>query len=545
MEHNERLVLWSHLRYLKHSDNKASVVDDVLEFFDYDKWHNEYGHGSIDEEQIRTNFRDTTLKPIHGIVKAAGGYVTIPEFFANNYDEPIKLQKNKCKLESLDEWLNENFVKSLENNKFIYFKSQTASGKTKRIIDYYKMLNKRLEIGKQILAVPTHALAAEVEQRILKEAPGVSVYRIPEITDYTEKELVRLNAGLPAKHKNEERSDVIAKLLGKTNGVFILTHSMLVHLEMIAERASRIIIDENIEEALILNIELNKAQMASLEPFCGFIPTAETLVEAIEYIYENCLEDYLENGIAITNLFSILKAEFVKPTANGGARALVKSPVITRAIEWNTPIALFTATPLSARLKAYYGYDFMEIEAPFAANKGKVIQYRGVTGARGINNSKLKGYVDYINQSLPQGVKENAVLISFMGSREIWEEAGFTVATVDDKEIHLRNNAGLDCFKGKDLIVVGKFDLPDEYYINLWDDTGDGTTPTRVNQVISRNGIRQSLFLWDKPELMEQQLQYMEFATAQAVGRARTLRVDATVYLFSNYVITDAAIVFD
>ena len=93
--------------------------------------------------------------------------------------------------------------------------------------------------------------------------------------------------------------------------------------------------------------------------------------------------------------------------------------------------------------------------------------------------------------------------------------------------------------------MVGKFDLPDEYYLNLWEDTGDGGTPTRTNQVITRNNIRQNLFLWDKPELMEQQLQYMEYATAQAVGRARTLRTDAAVYLFSNYVIQDTDIVFD
>ena len=37
----------------------------------------------------------------------------------------------------------------------------------------------------------------------------------------------------------------------------------------------------------------------------------------------------------------------------------------------------------------------------------------------------------------------------------------------------------------------------------------------------------------------------MEYKTAQSVGRARTLRTDATVYLFSNFVIRDTDVVYD
>lgn len=115
---------------------------------------------------------------------------------------------------------------------------------------------------------------------------------------------------------------------------------------------------------------------------------------------------------------------------------------------------------------------------------------------------------------------------------------GFEVFEYEGKEIHLLNCAGLDFMKGKDIIVVGKPDRPDEFYFDLWFDIrpeGDTSLPQRKKQVIYRNGIHQTLFLWDKEELRNEQLEWMEYTTQQAIGRARALRTDATVYLFSNY----------
>lgn len=116
---------------------------------------------------------------------------------------------------------------------------------------------------------------------------------------------------------------------------------------------------------------------------------------------------------------------------------------------------------------------------------------------------------------------------------------------MEGREIHLKNNAGLDFLKGKDLIVVGKFDLPESYYQRVWEDMGNDSKVTKNNCSIYYNNILQHLYLFEDEELRAQQLEYMEYTTAQAVGRARSLRTDATVYVFSNYVIKDTDIVYD
>lgn len=537
------LMLICNVRYLRKKDHKESIINDFLEYFDESVC-------GLSEEEIRALFRNRSLVPRCKIVHSPEYDLSIPDFFNEHHDTIVPLdQEWKCSLEELDKWMDDNLVPLMRNNPLLYFKSQTASGKTHRIINFYKEEYENGTLGKQILAVPTHTLAKEVEERLRSAAPGIPVYRVPEITDYTERELIRMYAGLSAHHTNQERAEILSLLLEDEEavGVFVLTHSMLIHLEKAVGSADRIIIDENIEEALITNITLDRSELAFLSSYCGYVPDASNLRQAVQYIYDNCLEEYLRGKVQIPSLFSILKSEFVKPTRDGGARALVRAPLITSAIENNVPIALFTATPLSVLLKVYYGYEFVIAEAPFAKNTGTITQYCGVTGARGNNNDRLQSYVEYVDSKVDSRTKEESLLISFMGSERMWEHAGFTVATIDDKKVHLRNNVGLDCFRGRNLIIVGKFDLPNDYYLNLWEDIGDKSIePHRINQTIEHNNVKQTLYLWDVPILREQQLEYMEYATAQAVGRARSLRKDADVMLFSNYVINDVdTVIYD
>lgn len=74
--------------------------------------------------------------------------------------------------------------------------------------------------------------------------------------------------------------------------------------------------------------------------------------------------------------------------------------------------------------------------------------------------------------------------------------------------------------------------------MGTWDDIGDGTTPRLQNTTVELNGVKQTLYLWDKEELKAEQLERLEEAAEQTAGRARTLReAGATVYLFSNFTI--------
>ena len=181
---------------------------------------------------------------------------------------------------------------------------------------------------------------------------------------------------------------------------------------------------------------------------------------------------------------------------------MMKSELITNAINNNIPIKLFTATPMSQRLKNYYGlvFDIVEPER-HARNTGKIVQFRGITGRRGrhngtgINVDLFEKYNKYIRSKLDEDVINKSHIISFKDSKELWLSKDYEIFEKDGKEIHFMNNAGLDFMKGKDIIIVGKFDKPDEYYLDLWADIGDGSTPVKKMQKIYHNGVWQNLFL--------------------------------------------------
>ena len=133
---------------------------------------------------------------------------------------------------------------------------------------------------------------------------------------------------------------------------------------------------------------------------------------------------------------------------------------------------------------------------------------------------------------MPQEVIDKSILITFKGSKEevdFWQSQGFNVAESKGNQIHLLNNSGLDCFKGKSLIIAGKSDLPQQAYQDYYDDCHESP-----------------LYLFEDEEMRKLQLQNIQAATEQAAGRARALREEgATVYLFSNLVIRDADEVID
>lgn len=154
LDYNERLALFSNLRFLRYSDKNRFVVQDVLKFFVPETYE---GH-TCDEGQIRQKFRDSSLKPCPIVKGPLGVPQTIPEFLSQNIDIPIVPNLSKVPLENLDKWMDEHVPQFLDDRDagIKILKSQTASGKTERIINY--LLTKvDLEKAKVIYAAPKHS----------------------------------------------------------------------------------------------------------------------------------------------------------------------------------------------------------------------------------------------------------------------------------------------------------------------------------------------------------------------------------------------------
>lgn len=591
LNYNQRLTLFSNLKFLKYdSKNDVSIVKDIMTFYRPDVWA---GH-TFNEEQLLSMLRERTLRPLpivritefeynnknskisseslshYNIYSSEKGentknqyknyYITIPEFFSKHYDAPIYNTMEKCTLEELDAWMDENVPAMLDSPGITYLKSQTGSGKTERILRYLAAYP--LDKKKVIYAAPTHKALEEFEERFA--AMGGACRRVPQ-QNLSARDIMYLQLGLPKMTKHAERRAFLQQMIEAESGLFVITHALLVNLKEL--RADLIIIDENIEDALLRTAKINVPQLGSIMPFVG-AQNREALSQLCDEMREKSFGDelsldamrdaaapflqHIDEYLAGVSDMKLIPKGYFGCLSNDGkvstdnkvrcVRILQKSPLIEQAMRDGTPIKLFTATPKNKRLENYYGATIDIIVAPLASNRGKIVQFTGVSGAKGLNYSKVGDMADYMKKVLPQSVIDSAVLFTFKDDEDNchWEQKGFHLAKANDKQIHLANNAGLDCFKGMNIIVAGKMDKPDEYYQDMWADIGDGTELKRQNISVETNGYKQTLYLYDKPQIREEQLQFINYAIEQTSGRARALReAGANVYVFSNYIISD------
>ena len=568
MDYNQRLHLIRNVAYLTYDNTSKHVFNDFISFFDPSSpsWE---GH-TISESQIRTKFKEV-LPPLP-CVFAAGTRLTMYEFFSGDYERVTQNTSEKCSSQELDEWMNDNLTQILNAEGFHYFQSQTGSGKTERVIRDYA--SKAFNIGKEIYAVPTHLLAREFEERLRAAAPDLKIVRISE-QEYTDKDKLYLKAGAAALTQDEQRKEELKQLFSKDeNGVFIITHSLFSHFDRGISNATRIIVDENIENTLIQNVKITVEQLDVLKRYVVGYNGKQHIEDMVAELEKpegtqientfgrfNCdidVDEYVSNvseANIIENVLRLGSADKIMVSKVDGKkclRALFTSDVIRVAFEKNIPVKLLTATPMTQRLKDYYGNICDVISAPMAQNTGCVKVYREYSGARGtgyihgMTEEKFDTALKVIRKNLTEEQIANSKIISFKDSDSLWKQSGFDVAYVDGTQIHLQNSQGLDKLKGEDVIVVGKFDRPHQWYKDLAADLGiDIETLGRQNQRIELNGISQTLYLYTDERLRNEQIQYIAYALGQSVGRARALRTPANVYVFSNFVPSDWDEVYD
>lgn len=562
------LILAANLRYLKRTNRNESVLMDFYSFFDPAK----YTGTSFNFEALKKKFSDNSLKPIAIVRGKLGERLTVPEFFSANPSAPVLPNVETVSTEELDRWLDSNvpqFLADLTGDMKILV-SQTGSGKTKRVIDYL-LESFELQSKKVIYAAPKHSNLKEVEERMQQQASFEQlglIHRCPE-KEITAADVLLLQLGLPAKTKSAKRKGFIDALFNpEEKGVFLITHSLLTGLTGL--EVDQIIVDEEIDSSLVKETKLELTNLATVIPYLE-VETGIELTSFINEVRERKREDsldidlsllrykvcpqlypHIEEYIAATTNSNIAVGLFDSEQVNGklskgksGSNCirLVKiSPLVADALATSTPIRVFTATPLHKETESYFNVTIPVLKAPLAANKGRVVQYTGCSGARGLNNSNLPKLANFIKSTLPPEVIDSSLLLTFKasdGDGAFWTSQGFKLATDDGTQVHLMNNSGLDCLKGKSIIVAGKMDYPNQYYQDIFDDlNGTAKELNHQNVTLELNGVTQTLYLYDDPQIRAIQLQNIQAATEQAAGRARALREEgATVYLFSNLVI--------
>ena len=437
LNYNERLVLFTNLKYLGDKDTSKGMPTLILEA--NPNWKQVYEGHSFDEAQL-LNIMQSKLAPLP-IVRYLGGYYTVADFFRDTPDVKSLSKKieqpNYISIAELDSVMDELFPQYMNEPGNTYIKAQTGSGKTERAITW--LLQQDYKTQKFIYAVPTYKLAEEFYERLKKAlAPKAAfgkafdvseevlrhVHLIPKCNGMTKRDTLRLMLGLPKETKDNARNSAIFNMMDpNSTGIFICTHALLVNLGEF--KANTIVIDENIEDAFISRIDITGSQLGSLwvykreyrsyvdnivdeiekQPYGSSI-NVQPLIDLINTID---IEEYIngDETAIIPGLFSLRRSKytFVKGLKNKkwSIRATGVSPLLAFAMKNGTRVKFLTATSQKATLdnftKGIYNIQYRDF--PLARMEGKVIQYVGKTGAKGLYGSNAEQMIEYIKSRVP------------------------------------------------------------------------------------------------------------------------------------------------
>lgn len=192
-------------------------------------------------------------------------------------------------------------------------------------------------------------------------------------------------------------------------------------------------------------------------------------------------------------------------------------------------MTIVSATLVEKLYKRFCGFRSIEYEeVPIARYKGKLKQYTAHSLSR--SNMEQIGLVR-LNEGINAITKNpNIVRITFRKFSE-------------GREHYYGNTEGLNVYKGKDLAVIGTpHSIPFIYkLIGVY--LGFNTEDKLCQRYVEHNGYRFKFMTYGDSDMQMLQFYFIESTVEQTIGRARLLRFDCKVYLFSNFPIQQAEII--
>ncbi len=580
LNYNERLVLFTNLKYLESADGNKKIPTLVLQ--SNPNWKQVYEGHSFDENQLLTIMK-SKLSPLP-IVFYQNKWMTVAEFFKIYTPAAEKITEvKKIRINELDAIMDAEMPKLLSSPKSYYIKAQTGSGKTERIIKW--MLKQDLKTKKIIYAVPGYNQIIDFKNRFQAAVrqQGFGTYcdslfedifhDIPK-SDYTAKDLMRIKLGLKREIKDKVRNTAIFNMVDKnSHGVFVCTHALITRLSGFS--ADVIIVDENIEDSLITRVNIEKSSISKLNGFLTdtnreaaskllqFMDETDVLpvggrvnrtllneilaaIEPEEYLEKVEEKDLIEHLFLLSSNHIKIKKGISETEGSWILRVSGVSPLFSNAFTNNIPVKLFTATPKPQLLDNYlseYSQRLERYSFPETQHEGKIIQYIKYSGSKGEKDDKVENELfPYIQEVVPNW--QDYYLITFKSCGEMAEKMGFKMPYYEGKILHFDNSAGIDTLKGENLIIAGKYNLPLTEWKNELIDISDGVPCLDLHNIkmtLERNGRKFTTWLYDNPIIQERQIEHLEEKTSQAAGRARTLRNNGNrVIIFNDFPIEDA-----
>ncbi len=330
----------------------------------------------------------------------------------------------------------------------------------------------------------------------------------------------------------------------KNQNVIVTTHAMLLQTSEAFLENYTVVVDEDILYLQLFNhtynISIEILQKIVEKKLSNLSSIASTMINAEEGKYyrlspisfpEAMTEEELENFDLFCddsdNINDLLNAgSFVKKKDWKSGELSVKY-FCPQKLSKGKYIVLSASANVDI-YKRYFGPYLDVIEYPYlkAAYRGRVIQYADRT----LGRQSLDTNLDVFDQARKLSSDPDFDIITFKRFEKIAKSRN---------GIHFGNCTGVNKMQGHDLAVIGTPYKTDEAYklfacylgadVNKYQDSSP--KPRRVHY----NGYSFVITTYDDELLQKIQLYSFESDLEQAVGRARVLRKDCTVYVFSSF----------
>lgn len=442
--------------------------------------------------------------------------------------------------------------------------AQTAMGKTTAYCDLVEKYN-HTQNKKILIAVPTTKLQGEVAEQLKKR--GVDVLLTPSIKRILEwpvfgelrREIQRLyDTGYGYKVKGKIRTfikghkeeltdteiwalDFYLNCKEKLDGTtcVVTTHKYFLALPEKILQQYEIIIDEDILMSIFKNTESISLKDLRYALSKGGVPARiRSRVEEIARMHDGSVGF---TGIGKVNHGESDEIYEKELDLCSSLLGFLESSVyhIDSAGE---KIDYFTAQPLpkvkmiivSATLKLELYQDYccdipvFYYEAGKVKYKGKLLQYTAYPVTR-----------HYLEQVSYETMEKKAKAIA--GNEEI-DIITFKKYSAG-KDIYFGKTEGFNQYQGKDIAVIGTpYSVPFIYQL-IGTYLGYDKNDHMCRRKVVYNGYSFPLMAYGNQKMQELLFYFLQSDLEQAIGRARLLRYDCTVYLFSNFPCNQAEII--
>lgn len=460
----------------------------------------------------------------------------------------------RMSLKEAERLLDETFCNVMEKGetgKMYLISMPTALGKTNKLFGTHATI-----------ALPTNALKNEIAERFnCTIHPGFNYTTTPDTVKFESQELnlkqeYYYTIGLPSKsmrllyhiirdeHSGEYSDDDVMlahsyltslqECINSKNTV-VTTHRRALFTEF---RNDTLIFDEDplsslleikklkISDLFLLNQTVNDPELAHLIDFLNKATPLQIEATPTFNIKIDHLIEKLSHAEIESNVFEFFDSSFfMRDSSISPHKRDKKLDTIHYIVRKNLPadkkVVIMSATIPIPIYRLLFGDRVVVHEIKNIEQQGRIVQYTRHSCSR----SGLKKYGKLISKTVG-----NKPAITFKGMRNLFNNPV--------EGIWFGNCSGYDGLKGQDLAIVGTPHRNPLQYLLLAKVCGidfNTTDTTMTYQKVEYNGYRFNMKCYDNEALRSIQLSLIESDLIQAVGRARTLRTNATVEVYSSF----------